>query len=155
MGAIIKPTAYISWIPLGKITVSPADAYISWLPMGTLSVTPGLCASIIPGSQKTKADTSRRVSKPVNVAGDTKRRISISVTETADTARIVGRTEEIAEDALRKVTATELAGADTKRRTYMPNGAFVAPQAYISWIPKGKYPSSLRMHTSLGSQWGR
>ena len=138
MGAIVKPTAYISWIPLGKITVSPADAYISWLPMGTLSVTPGLCASIIPGSQKTKADTSRRVSKPVNVAGDTKRRISISVTETADTARIVGRTEEIAEDALRKVTATELAGADTKRRTYMPNGAFVAPQAYISWIPKGK-----------------
>ncbi|MBR3458251.1 MAG: hypothetical protein IKH16_08890, partial [Selenomonadaceae bacterium] len=154
MGAIVKPTAYISWIPLGKITVSPADAYISWLPMGTievtpqicaawlpmgtLSVTPGLCASIIPGSQKTKADTSRRVSKPVNVAGDTKRRISISVTETADTARIVGRTEEIAGDALRKVTATETAGADTKRRTYLPNGAFVAPRAYISWIPKGK-----------------
>ena len=154
MGSIVKPTAYISWIPKGKITVSPAGAYISWLPMGTielkpkicaawlpmgtLSVKPGICASIVPGSQKAKADTSRRVSKSTTVTGDTKRRIGISVTEVADTERIVGRTEEIAGDTLRKVTATETAGADTRRRTYLPNGAFVAPQAYISWIPFGK-----------------
>ena len=154
MGAIVKGAAYISWIPKGKITVSPAGAYISWLPigtievapkicaawlpMGTLSVKPGLCASIIPGSQKAKADTSRRMNKLTTVAGDTKREIGVSVTETADTSRIVGRTEEIDGDALRKVTATESAGADTKRRTYLPNGAFITPQAYISWIPKGK-----------------
>ncbi|MBR3458618.1 MAG: hypothetical protein IKH16_10790, partial [Selenomonadaceae bacterium] len=97
-----------------------------------------ICASIIPGSQKAKADTSRRVSKSTIVAGDTKRRIGISVTEVADTERIVGRTEEIVGDTLRKVSATETAGADTRRRTYLPNGAFVAPQAYISWIPFGK-----------------
>ncbi len=154
MGAIVKPTAYISWIPKGKISVCPTDSYISWLPMGTIEVTPqicaawlpmgtlsvksGICASIVPGSQKAKADTLRRVSKPTTVAGDTKRRIGISVVETADTARIVGRTEEIVGDNLRKVSAMETAGADTKRRTYLPNGAFVAPQAYISWIPFGK-----------------
>ena len=154
MGAIVKPTAYISWIPKGKISVYPTEAFPSWLPMGTIEVTPkicaawlpmgtlsvkpGICASIVPGSQKAKADTLRRVSKPTTVAGDTKRRIGISVIETADTERIVGRMEEIAGDTLRKLTATETAGADTKRRTYLPNGTFVAPQAYISWIPFGK-----------------
>ena len=100
MSAIVKPTAYISWIPKGKISVKPTEAYISWLPMGTIEVTPkicaawlpmgtlsvkpGLCASIIPGSQKAKADTSRRVNKPTIVAGDTQRKIGVSVTETAD-----------------------------------------------------------------------
>lgn len=122
---------------MGMIELKP-QICAAWLPMGTLSVKPGICASIVPGSQKAKADTFRRVSKPTTVAGDTKRRIGISVTEVADTERIVGRTEEIAGDALRKVSATETAEADTRRRTYLPNGAFVAPQAYISWIPFGK-----------------
>ena len=108
MGAIVKPTAYISWIPKGKISVCPTDTYISWLPMGTievapkicaawlpmgtLSVKPGICASIVPGSQKAKADTLRRVTKPSTVAGDARRRIGISVTKTADAKGIVGRT---------------------------------------------------------------
>ena len=122
---------------MGTIDVTP-QICAAWLPMGTLSVKLMLGASIVPGSQKAKADTSRRVSKSTTVAGDTTRRIGISVVKTADTARIVGRTEEIAGDTLRKVTATETAGADTRRRTYLPNGAFVAPQAYISWIPFGK-----------------
>ena len=154
MGVTVKPTAYISWIPKGKISVCPTEAYISWLPMGTIEVTPkicaawlpmgtlsvkpSICASIVPGSQKAKVDTSRRVTKPSTVAGDTKRKIGVSVTDTADAERIVGRTEEIAGDTLREVTAIETAGADTKRRTYLPNGAFVATQAYISWIPFGK-----------------
>ena len=124
-------------MPMGTIELTP-QICAAWLPMGTLSVKPTLCASVIPGSQKARADTSRRVSKPITVAGDTKRRIGISVTESADAIRIISRTEESAGDALRRVTATETAGADTKRRTYLPNGAFVTPSAYISWIPHGK-----------------
>ena len=154
MGTIVKPSAYISWIPKGKISVKSTEAYISWLPMGTievspqicaawlpmgtLSVKPMLCASVISGSQKAKADTSRRVIKPTTVAGDTQRKIGISVTDAADTKRIIGNTEEIAADTLRNVKATETAGADTKRRTYLPIGAFITPKAYISWIPFGK-----------------
>jgi len=154
MRAIIKPTAYIAWLPMGNITVKPADAYVSWLPLGTLSVTPEvcaswvpmgeihikpvLCASIVPGSQKTNADTSRKVSKPLSAAGDTLRRIGRPCSPMADMARKVCRWETFGGDTIRSIAVSETVSADTGRRTYLPSGAIVAPSAYISWIPIGK-----------------
>ena len=154
MGAIIKPTAYISWIPIGKITMKPTDAYITWLPfgtieitpkvcaawlpMGTISIKPALCATVVPGSEKARADTSRKVSKPVSVTGDTMRRTGKSNHISADTARNISRTESVSGDTLRQTAGNQKVTADTDRRTYLPNGAFVTPSAYISWLPIGK-----------------
>lgn len=154
MGAIIKPTAYISWIPLGKITLKSADAYITWLPlgkisvkpevlaawlpMGTITVKPNLCATIVPGSEKARADTSRKVSKPILVVGDTLRRMGRTDNFPADTARITSRTETVSGDTLRRLATVQTDTADTNRRIYMPNGTFVKPSAYISWLPIGK-----------------
>ena len=154
MGAIIKPTAYISWIPIGKITVKSTETYITWLPlgsieitpkvcaawlpMGTISIKPALCATIVPGSEKAKADTSRKVSKPVSVTGDTLRRTGKPDHISADTARNISRTETADGDTLRRVATAQMATADTDRRTYLPNGAFVTPSAYISWLLIGK-----------------
>ena len=154
MGIIVQPTAYITWIPLGKITVEPTEAYITWLPFGSVEVTPKvcaawvplgkvsvkpmLCASIVPGSEKARADTSRNVSKPLTVTGDTLRRMGKPDNLSADTARNISRTETVNGDILRRVGETQTATADTKRRTYLPNGAFVTPSAYISWLPIGK-----------------
>ncbi len=154
MGAIIKPTAYISWTPIGKITVKPMDAYITWLPlgtieitpkvcaawvpMGTISIKPALCATVVPGSEKARADTSRKVSKPIYVTGDTLRRTGKPDHISADTARNISRTESVNSDTLRQVAENQSVTADTGRRTYLPNGTFVTPNAYISWLPIGK-----------------
>ena len=154
MGAIIKPTAYISWTPIGKITVKSTETYITWLPlgsieitpkvcaawlpMGTISVKPALCATVVPGSEKARADTSRKVSKPISVTGDTMRRTGKPDHISADTARNTSRTESVSGDTLRQAAENQKVTADTDRRTYLPNGAFVTPSAYISWLPIGK-----------------
>ena len=154
MGAIIKPTAYISWTPIGKITVEPVDAYITWLPlgsieitpkiraawlpMGTISVKPALCATVVPGSEKARADTSREVSRPISVTGDTLRHTGKLDKVSTDTARNISRTETADGDTLRRVATYQGANVDTNRRIYLPNGAFVKPSAYISWLPTGK-----------------
>lgn len=154
MGAIVKPTAYISWIPLGKVTVKPTEAYISWLPLGTIelapeiiaawiplgkiSVKPYMVATLIPGSQKVKADTSRKVSKPMLAAGDTRRILGAPLKMAADALRVVAKAEEVSGDTKRNIANEETALADTYRRTYLPIGAFITPKAYISWTPCGK-----------------
>lgn len=135
MGAIIKPTAYISWTPIGKITVEPVDAYITWLPLGSIELTPKIYASWVPmGSIFIKpmvaatyvpanrmvqisADTNRRLSLPNDVTADTERKVSRSNTAIADTIRQV-QSPYIAwtvGDLLRKLTLTNKATADTRR----------------------------------------
>lgn len=154
MGAIIKPTAYISWIPIGKITVKSTETYITWLPlgsieitpkvcaawlpMGTISVKPALCATVVPGSEKARADTSRKVSKPISVTGDTLRRTGKPDHISADTARNTSRTESVSGDTVRQAAENQTVITDTSRRTYLPIGAFVTSDAYISWLPIGK-----------------
>ena len=134
----MKPTdAYITWLPFGTIEITP-KVCAAWLPMGTISIKPALCATVVPGSEKARADTSRKVSKPIYVTGDTLRRTGKPDHISADTARNISQTEIVSGDTLRQVAENQKVIADTSRRTYLPIGAFVAPDAYISWLPIGK-----------------
>ena len=153
MGAIIRPASYISWIPLGKITVKPTNAYISWLPLGTIELTPQICAAwlpmgtislkpqmvatLIPGSQKVKADTSRKMSKPIVTAGDTQRVLGAPSNVAVDSLRVITKTETVSGDTKRSVANNETAIANTSRRAYRG-------------LPSEKLPSSQRTHIFRG-----
>lgn len=141
MGAIIKPTAYISWIPQGRITVRPVDAYISWLPMGTISLRPQIAASIVPPMARQVAvmvDAKRQVALAEEVKADTHRIITFSGTAVADTARMVcsPHIAWVASDLLRKVVRSHTVLADTVR---MLNGEWCAARADTQRIMGADY----------------
>lgn len=118
MSAILKPAVYISWIPMGKVTVKPST-YISWVSMGKISVKPQAYASYLRVNSvvTTIADT-KRVAGHGNVATADTRLATVSTnTATADTRReLVSPTIAVAEaDTLRKVGVTNTIIADTSR----------------------------------------
>ena len=135
MGEIVKPTAYISWIPVGRISVKPTEAYISWLPLGTVEITPQICASWVPmGTISIKpmiaaayvpanrmacvtADTHRRTTIPNDVVADAERMVTQSNTVLADTKRQVQSpfVAWASADMLRRMVRENIAVADTQR----------------------------------------
>ena len=103
MGIVIRPTAYISWIPYGKIILQPTDAYISWMPQGRISIRPQIAAAWVPmgrihfkmqilativppakGQSKATADIKRQVAQSNQVIADSK----IQTVKTEQTNRI-------------------------------------------------------------------
>ena len=155
MGIVVQPKAYITWIPKGHIALRPTDAYITWLPLGTIQVKPQIAAawvpmgkilikpqligSLVPDSiQRVKADTFRRIGKATIATGDTARQIGTETVALADTKRAVGTEVHTSGDTNRKVGRRQIVQGDTLRHPYLPIGAFVAPTAYISWLPMGE-----------------
>lgn len=136
MGIVIKPTAYISWIPYGKIILQPTDAYISWMPQGRISIRPQIAAAwvpmgrihlkmqilatIVPPSRvqaKATADVKRQVARSNQVIADSKIQTVKAEQTSADTRRqvesaVVAWTSA---DLLRQVVTTEMISADTER----------------------------------------
>ena len=125
--------AYISWIPIGKITVKPAGAYITWLPygelnlkpqilaawvpIGRLSVSPQLCAAMVP--------MGRILLKPKIVATivpQTKKQVTITV----DVKRQLVQSNEAMADSFRKVCVMEENAADTRRQVQSADIAWVS-----------------------------
>ena len=139
MGATIRPMAYISWIPIGKITVKPAGAYVTWLPygelnlkpqifaswvpIGRLSVKPQLCAAMVPmGKIQLKPQIAVTIvpqdKKQVTAVVDVKRQLVQSNVVMADFFRKVCAMEETAADTRRQVQSADIAwvSADLLRR---------------------------------------
>lgn len=139
MGATIRPMAYISWIPIGKITVKPAGAYVTWLPygelnlkpqifaswvpIGRLSVEPQLCAAMVPmGKIQLKPQIAVTIvpqeKKQVTAMVDVKRQLVQSNVVMADSFRKVCAMEETAADTRRQVQSADIAwvSADLLRR---------------------------------------
>ena len=139
MGIVVQPTAYITWIPKGNIILKPTEAYITWLPFGTIHVKPQIIGSFVPDSiQRVKADTLRHVGQSVSITGDTARQICEGAVALADTKRAVGTEVQASGDTNRSVGEHQTAQGDTLRHAYLPNGVFVEPMAYISWLPMGE-----------------
>ena len=155
MGIIVKPTAYITWIPKGDIFLKPTDAYITWLPLGTVHIKPQIATAWVPmgkihlkpqiiGSfvpdsiQRVKADTKRRIGKSISVMGDTARQTGTEAVTLADTKRAVGVAALASGDTNRRVGERQTVRGDTLRHPYLPIGVFVKPTAYISWLPMGE-----------------
>lgn len=136
MGIVIKPTAYISWIPYGKIILQPTDAYISWMPMGRISIRPQIAAAWVPmgrihlkmqiiativppssGQAKAMADVKRKVAQGNQVIADSKIQTVKAEQSSADTRRqvesaVVAWTST---DLLRRLVTAEKVLADTER----------------------------------------
>lgn len=127
MGATVKPTAYISWIPIGKVTVKPADAYISWLPLGAIELTPQICASWVPmGTISIKPEICASyvpASRVVTIKADTRRRTSLPNDIKTDAERKTTRFNMVATDTKREVFSRFIAwtSVDLLRRIAMPN----------------------------------
>ena len=155
MGIIVEPTAYITWIPKGDIHLKPTDAYITWLPLGTVHIKPQIATAWVPmgtihlkpqiigsfvpdSNQRAKADTYRKIGKPISVTGDTARQTEVDAVATSDTKRTVGADVLASGDTLRRVGEHQSALGDTLRHPYLPVGIFVNPTAYISWLPMGE-----------------
>ena len=136
MGIVIKPTAYISWIPYGKIILQPTDAYISWMPRGRISIRPQIAAAWVPmgrihlkmqilativpptsGQAKVTADVKRQVVQKNDVVVVTNRRLVRTEHFFADTRRQVGSASVAwtCADLLRRVVTAEKVSADTAR----------------------------------------
>ena len=136
MGIVIRPTAYISWIPYGKIILQPTDAYISWMPRGRISIRPQIAAAWVPmgrihlkmqilativpptsGQAKVTADVKRQVVQKNDVVVVTNRRLVRTEHFFADTRRQVGSASVAwtCADLLRRVVTAEKVSADTAR----------------------------------------
>lgn len=141
MGVTVKPTAYISWVPLGKISLKFTEAYISWLPMGTISLRPQIAASIVPPAETqvtVTVDAKRQVALANEVTADSFRKVAASNEAFADTQRNV-RSAHIAwasGDLLRQVAQTNTATADTARTL---NGEWAAIRSDTSRILSPNY----------------
>ncbi len=136
MGIVIRPTAYISWIPYGKIILQPTDVYISWMPMGRISIRPQIAAAWVPmgrihlkmqilativppisGQAKVTADVKRQVVQKNDVVVVTNRRLVRTEHFFADTRRQVESASVAwtSADLLRRVVTAEKVSADTAR----------------------------------------
>lgn len=136
MGIVIEPTAYISWIPYGKIILQPTDVYISWMPMGRISIRPQIAAAWVPmgrihlkmqiiativphtsGQAKATVDVKRQVVQENDVFAVTNRRLVRTENISADTRRQVESASVAwtSADLLRRVVTAEKVLADTER----------------------------------------
>ena len=107
MGIVIKPTAYISWIPYGKIILQPTDAYISWRPMGRISIKPQIAAAWVPmGRIHLKMQILATIVPPIS--GQAK--------ATADVKRQVVQGNQVIADSKIQTVKVEQTSADTKRQ---------------------------------------
>lgn len=100
MSAAVKPEIFISWIPQGKI-----------------GLTPLIFATYIhtPIHEKISADTKRNVSKTESSGVDLQRQIGNSENSPADTRRNIQRNEKIIGDTARKIGVAKISG-DLQRR---------------------------------------
>lgn len=137
MGIVIRPTAYISWIPYGKIVLQPTDAYISWMPQGRISIKPQIVAAWVPMGKihlktqilativpptnvqvKAIADSKIQTVKVEQTSADTRRQIESAVVAwtSADLLRQVVMLEKCSADTARLVSCQyAIASADTSR----------------------------------------
>ena len=107
MGIVIKPTAYISWIPYGKIILQPTDAYISWMPMGRISIRPQIAAAWVPmGRIHLKMQIIATIVPPT----------SVQVKATADVKRQVAYSNQVIADSKIQTVKVEQSSADTRRQ---------------------------------------
>ena len=107
MGIVIKPTAYISWIPYGKIILQPTDAYISWMPMGRISIRPQIAAAWVPmGRIHLKMQIIATIVPPT----------SVQVKATADVKRQVAYSNQVIADSKNQTVKVEQSSADTRRQ---------------------------------------
>ena len=107
MGIVIKPTAYISWIPYGKIILQPTDAYISWMPMGRISIRPQIAAAWVPmGRIHIKMQIIATIVSPT----------SVQVKATADVKRQVAYSNQAIADSKIQTVKVEQTSADTRRQ---------------------------------------
>ena len=127
MGIVIKPTAYISWIPYGKIIIQPTDAYISWMPKGRISIKPQIAAAWVPmGRIHLKMQIIATIVPPTNVqvkaTADVKRQVAQSNDVVADTRRSGIKTEKVSADTRRQIESAFVAwtSADLLRKVAMP-----------------------------------
>ena len=107
MGIVIKPTAYMSWIPYGKIILQPTDAYISWMPMGRISIRPQIAAAWVPmGRIHLKMQIIATIVPPT----------SVQVKATADVKRQVAYSNQVIADSKIQTVKVEQSSADTRRQ---------------------------------------
>ncbi len=107
MGIVIKPTAYISWIPHGKIILQPTDAYISWMPIGRIIIRPQIAAAWVPmGRIHLKMQIIATIVPPS----------SVQVKATADVKRQLAQENAVIAVTNRRLVRTENFFADTKRQ---------------------------------------
>ena len=107
MGIVIKPAAYISWIPYGKIILQPTDAYISWMPQGRISIKPQIAAAWVPmGRIHLKMQIIATIVPPT----------SVQVKATADVKRQVAQENAVIAVTNRRLVRTEHFFADTRRQ---------------------------------------
>lgn len=127
MGIVIKPTAYISWIPHGKIILQPADAYISWMPIGRIIIRPQIAAAWVPmGRIRLKMQIIATIVPPssvqVKATADVKRQVARGSDVFADTRRSGIKTEKVSADTKRQIESASVAwtNADLLRKLAMP-----------------------------------
>ena len=126
MGIVIKPTAYISWIPYGKIILQPTDAYISWMPQGRISIKPQIAAAWVPmGKIHLKMQILATIVPPssvqVKAIADVKRQVAWGNDVFADTRRSGIKTEKVSADTRRQIESAVVAwtSADLLRQVVM------------------------------------
>lgn len=127
MGIVIKPTAYISWIPYGKIILQPTDAYISWMPQGRISIKPQIAAAWVPmGKIHLKTQILATIVPPTNVQvkaiADVKRQVAQSNQAIADSKIQTVKAEQTSADTRRQIESAVVAwtSADLLRQVVMP-----------------------------------
>ena len=124
---------YVSWIPVGKITVKPT-VYASYI--------------FVPTPTKLRIDTFRKVNTENEKSVDTLRDVVSENFINGDILRKIQKSENINSDSKRKITNSNTLSADTKRDVFIPNGGWVKPKNYISWIPTGKITVKPQIYAS-------
>ncbi len=139
MGIVIKPTAYISWIPHGKIILQPADAYISWIPQGRISIRPQIAAAWVPMGKihlkmQILATIVPSTSVQVKATADVKRQVAQGNEVFADTRRSGIKTEKVSADTKRQIESASVAwtNADLLRKLAMPEKGSADTARFVS-----------------------
>ena len=139
MGIVIKPTAYISWIPYGKIILQPTDAYISWMPMGRISIRPQIAAAWVPmGRIHLKMQILATIVPPssgqAKVTADVKRQVVQKNDVFADTRRSGIKTEKVSADTRRQIESAVVAwtSADLRRHILVADKSSADTERLVS-----------------------
>ena len=119
IGVFVKPTAYISWLPMGEVVIKPQIA-TSWVPMGKIHLKTQIIASFVtPWQWQTtvQADTFRKLAQANDVSADTHREVKYANMVAADTRReVYSKFIAVAvADLFRRVTKPNEVMADTRR----------------------------------------
>ena len=113
--ANIKPAVYLSWVPLGKVSIKPLvlATYIAGASVPTKIN--GDLKREVQSEETTTVDLSRAIEKSETLTGDLLRQIDTTKTVGGDTSRQVKAEEKISADTWLKTTRAESAEADTCR----------------------------------------